>query len=64
MTTQLANHFVAFIDLLGFSNMVKHGCESPETAHKYINKLKATHKQTKDLKDEIKDLQLIQFQTP
>lgn len=61
MTTQLKNHFVAFIDLLGFSDMVKHDCENPEHAHKYIDKLKNTHNSTKELKDKIENLQLIQF---
>lgn len=61
MTSQLTNHFVAFIDLLGFSSMVNHDCENPETAHKYIDKLKETHKTTKELKKEIDGLQLTQF---
>lgn len=61
MANLLTNYFVAFIDLLGFSSMVSHDCESPEAAQKYIDKLKATHKKTKELKDEIKGLQLTQF---
>lgn len=61
MANSLTNHFVAFIDLLGFSNMVKHDCENPETAQKYIDKLKAIHTKTKDLKNEIDGLQLTQF---
>lgn len=61
MANLLTNYFVAFIDLLGFSSMVSHDCESPETAQKYIDKLKATHKKTKELKNEIDGLQLTQF---
>ncbi|WP_155290716.1 hypothetical protein [Pseudomonas chlororaphis] len=41
--------------------MVNHDCESPETAQKYIDKLKETHKKTKKLKNEIDGLQLTQF---
>jgi len=61
MANLLTNYFVAFIDLLGFSSMVSHDCESPETAQKYIDKLKATHKKTKELKNGIEGLQLTQF---
>ncbi len=61
MANLLTNYFVAFIDLLGFSSMVNHDCESPETAQKYIDKLKATHKKTKELRDGIAGLQLTQF---
>lgn len=61
MANSLTNHFVAFIDLLGFSSMVNHDCEKPETAQKYIDKLKSIHKRTKDLKNEIDGLQLTQF---
>ncbi|MGE8150947.1 hypothetical protein ACQKP5_06800 [Pseudomonas vancouverensis] len=61
MANLLNNYFVAFIDLLGFSSMVSHDCESPETAQKYIDKLKSTHKKTKELKNGIDGLQLTQF---
>lgn len=61
MTEKLKNHFVAFIDLLGFSSMVKHDCENPESAHKYIDKLKDIHSKTRELQKEIEGLQLIQF---
>lgn len=61
MANLLTNYFVAFIDLLGFSSMVNHDCENPENAQKYIDKLKATHKKTKELKNGIDGLQLTQF---
>lgn len=41
--------------------MVNHDCENPETAQKYIDKLKAIHQKTKNLKNEIDGLQLTQF---
>ncbi|WP_209436738.1 hypothetical protein, partial [Pseudomonas gingeri] len=61
MANLLTNHFVAFIDLLGFGSMVSHDCESPENSQKYIDKLKETHRKTKELKGEIDGLQLTQF---
>ncbi|TSD75542.1 hypothetical protein FFI16_003610 [Pseudomonas sp. KBS0710] len=41
--------------------MVNHDCENPETAQKYIDKLKSIHQKTKELKNEIDGLQLTQF---
>lgn len=61
MPNLLSNYFVAFIDLLGFSSMVSHDCENPETAQKYIDKLQNTHIKAKELKNHIDGLQLTQF---
>jgi len=61
MTNLLNNYFVAFIDLLGFSSMVRHDCENPVSSQKYIDKLKTAHTKTKELQNQLDDLQLIQF---
>ncbi|WP_252091719.1 hypothetical protein [Pseudomonas sp. MWU13-3659] len=61
MSNILKNYFVAFIDLLGFSNMVSHDCENPVSSQKYIDKLKSVHAQTKKLQGNLENLQLIQF---
>ena len=36
MNLVLNNHFVAFVDLLGFSNMVNYDCERPDGEQQYI----------------------------
>ena len=41
--------------------MVRHDCENPEKDYKYIDKLKHAHNQTKELKNRLDNLQLIQF---
>jgi len=61
MSNLLKNYFVAFIDLLGFSSMVRHDCENPVSSQKYIDKLKAAHAKAKELQDHLENLQLIQF---
>lgn len=64
MTIQIANtdyYFVAFIDILGFSNMVKSDLEAPVGSEKYMDKLYSVHKKTKELVVEGIDLELIQF---
>jgi len=60
MTIQLGNHFVAFIDILGFSEMVRSDCESSEPP-RFLQLLYNSHLQAIGLFG--KDLQadLIQF---
>ena len=61
MAIELKTYIVAFIDLLGFSAMVKHDCESANGDQKYIESLYSIYLKTKQLKESIDGLQLIQF---
>jgi len=61
MPLELKSYIVAFIDLLGFSAMVAHDCETPNGEQKYIESLYECHMETKSLKSDHPDLQLIQF---
>jgi len=61
MPIELKQYLVAFIDLLGFSSMVAHDCETPNGEQKYIEALYDCHMQTRELKTDHTDLQLIQF---
>lgn len=61
MPIELKQYLVAFIDLLGFSSMVAHDCETPNGEQKYIESLYDCHMETRGLKVEHPDLQLIQF---
>jgi hypothetical protein len=61
MSIELKQYLVAFIDLLGFSSMVAHDCSSPNGEQRYIESLHDCHIETKGLKAEYPDLQLIQF---
>jgi hypothetical protein len=61
MLIELKPYIVAFIDLLGFSSMVAHDCETPNGEQKYIESLHDCHMETKSLKADHPDLQLIQF---
>ncbi|MGV8914772.1 MAG: hypothetical protein ACOH1X_04905 [Kaistella sp.] len=54
-------HFVAFLDILGYSNMVKSDLEGPPGEEKYFHKLLHLHKETNSLKYENLDFNLIQF---
>lgn len=54
-------HFVAFLDILGYSNMVKSDLEGPPGEEKYFQKLLQLHKGTNELKYENLDFTLIQF---
>lgn len=54
-------HFVAFLDILGYSNMVKSDLEGPSGEEKYFQKLLQLHKETNGLKYENLDFTLIQF---
>lgn len=57
----LNNYYVAFIDLLGFSHMVKHDCETHKGNQKYFSKLYEVHKKSQSLKDGLEGLQVTQF---
>lgn len=61
MPIELKSYIVAFIDLLGFSSMVTKDCETPNGDQKYIESLYECHIETKILKNDHKDLQIIQF---
>lgn len=61
MPIELKSYIVAFIDLLGFSAMVAHDCETPNGEQKFIESLYECHIETKNLKKDYPDLQLIQF---
>lgn len=54
-------YFVSFIDLLGFSSMVKSDLEAPAGREKYINKLYKVHKQTLELNATKFEMDLLQF---
>ncbi len=45
-SSSLEFYFVAFLDLLGFSDMVRFDCESPSGSELYMNKLFDIHEQT------------------
>lgn len=61
MSIELKQYIVAFIDLLGFSSMVAHDCETPNGEQKFIESLYDCHMETRRLKVDHPDLQLIQF---
>jgi hypothetical protein len=61
MPIELRSYIVAFIDILGFASMVAHDCETPNGEQKFIESLYECHIETKNLKADHPDLQLIQF---
>ena len=61
MLIELKSYIVAFIDLLGFASMVTRDCETPNGEQKFIESLYECHVETKSLKKDHPDLQLIQF---
>lgn len=61
MQVELKSYIVAFIDLLGFSSMVSHDCMTPNGDQKFIKALYECHIETKNLKKDHTNLQLIQF---
>lgn len=61
MTIELKTYIVAFIDILGFSSMVKHDCETTNGEQRYVESLHTIYLKTKNLKETIEGLQLIQF---
>jgi hypothetical protein len=54
-------HFVAFLDILGFSNMVKFDFESSSQYKTYLNKLFQIYNYTSKLHDSNLDLNVMQF---
>ncbi|TCP12457.1 hypothetical protein EV683_10951 [Crenobacter luteus] len=60
MAVALELNFVAFIDLLGFSEMVLHDCKQPPGKRKYVEKLKQIHDETAKVFSE-KGYQITQF---
>ncbi|MCP3775217.1 hypothetical protein NLX71_18255 [Paenibacillus sp. MZ04-78.2] len=55
------NHFVAFIDLLGFSSMVKKDLEAPDGTNKYMEELFRVHQETIQLAGGVINLDVVQF---
>lgn len=60
-SSDLKYYFVAFLDLLGFSNMVKSDCESPPISAGFMNRLLEVHERTLNLYGSDADLDLVQF---
>jgi len=60
MTLQLTSHFVAFIDILGFSEMVRHDCEAVD-GPKYLELLHNAHLRATQIFGKNLDAGLIQF---
>ncbi len=60
MPLQLKSHFVAFIDILGFSDMVRHDCESSDSP-KYLDILYRAHHRASLIFGTDLDAGLIQF---
>ena len=55
-------YFVAFLDLLGFADMVKSDCESRQGSTKFMQKLLDIHERTLEICDPITNgLELVQF---
>lgn len=61
MQVELKSYIVAFIDLLGFSSMLSHDCETANGDQKFLESLYECHIETKILKVNHPSLQLIQF---
>lgn len=61
MPIELKNHYVAFIDILGFSQMVRTDCEGTLDGQKYVDRLIDAHKQTTSIGREIDGLSVSQF---
>lgn len=55
--SNIKNYFVAYIDILGFSNMVLNDFEKNDEAEKNIDKLYSLHKKTSELTDNVDILQ-------
>ena len=60
MALQLTSHFVAFIDILGFSEMVRSDCESSNSP-KYLELLYESHVRAAALLGKDLEAGLIQF---
>jgi len=65
MTTEapyiLEFYFVAFLDLLGFSNMVKSDCEAPSDSNSFIKKLFDVYRYTNDVHKGRENIDITQF---
>lgn len=61
VSSQLEFYFVAFLDVLGFSDMVKSDCESPSGSELYMKKLFDIHEQTLKNHKSNKGLEIVQF---
>lgn len=57
----LKYYFVAFVDILGFTNMVKHDCEAPGESNSYIKRLFESYKHTQDMHKQSNEFDVIQF---
>jgi hypothetical protein len=57
----LSYHYVAFIDLLGFSAMVEADCNGPSSGIRYFPKLFEIHKRITNLTEEISGSSITQF---
>lgn len=57
----LEYNLVAFIDLLGFTSMVKSDLESPKGSEKYLDRLFRVHNRTRSLFEKELKLNLVQF---
>jgi hypothetical protein len=56
------NHFVAFVDILGFSEMVRHDAESPDGGRLFVEKLFDIHAAIRaTVIEESSDIELTQF---
>ncbi|MFS2125851.1 hypothetical protein [Pseudomonas sp. Pseusp97] len=62
MSKTLTLHYLAFIDILGFSEMVEMDCSAPPDADTFnLNKLYETHSTTKKALGELEGYSLTQF---
>lgn len=61
MISSPQTNFVAFIDLLGFSDMVKKDLEAPNGTEKYMERLYRIHQETVKLSQESIQLDVVQF---
>jgi len=61
MGAPLKNHYVAFIDILGFSYMVRSDCEGGVGDQKNLDGLINAHQKTKEISSGIPDLGVWQF---
>lgn len=61
MKIKLSQHIVAFIDILGFSSMVKHDCEKAVLSDSFAEKLYDAHMNAKEIKKNNRSLNIIQF---
>lgn len=61
MPIELKNHYVAFIDILGFSQMVRADCEGGPNGQQYVDRLIEVHQQTTTLGSDVDGLSVSQF---